>query len=426
MEYFLSAFWATLELIALHYFWNAFLEVKVSRKYYLISFATAWIFSVLFLNIGIADTYERAISFAMFITIAFVCYRGLLARKILVVMLFFVSGAVIDTAITYGTSAVLGISLSELVWRKATYTVAVTVGKLIIIFVAWIMCRIQRTWAHEPIRQKWLLLTVLFPAVSLGMLVLLFHSNRETEDLSFGSLCFSIMLTFANIAIIYLLNLMEKNAAETKLLALLKQQMDIQTNSILALERNYRAQRKVTHDHRNQIQTVYDLLLAGEYKAAQSYVRQLQGMQTTRIFTINSHHPIIDAVLNQKYQLAQENDIDLRIKVNDLSGVSIPTDSLVVLLSNVLDNAIEACLRLPDNRIIQCSIITTDSVYISVRNTSIPVEIKDNFIPTSKEPKEDHGYGLPHIDFILKQLHAEYVLSYEGGWFEFATEIPKN
>lgn len=426
MEYFLSALWAALELIALHYFWNAFLEVKVSRKRHFISFAAAWIFSVLFLSIGIADTYERAISFAMFITIAVVCYQGSLARKILVVILFFVSGSVIDSAIAYGTSAVLGISLSELVWRKATYAVVVTVGKLIVIFLAWIMCRFRRTWAHEPIRQRWLLLTVLFPAVSLGMLVFLFHSNRETEDLSLGSLCFSIMLAFANIAIIYLLNLMEKNAAETKWLALLKQQMDIQTNSILALERNYRAQRKVTHDHRNQIQTMYDLLLAGEYNAAQSYVQQLQGMQTTRIFTINSNHPIIDAVLNQKYQLAQEKDIDLRVSVNDLSGVSIPTDSLVVLLSNLLDNAIEACLRLPDNRVIQCNIISTDSVYISVRNTSIPVEIKDNFIPTSKEPKEDHGYGLPHIDFILKQLQAEYVLSYEDGWFEFATEIPQN
>ena len=59
-----------------------------------------------------------------------------------------------------------------------------------------------------------------------------------------------------------------------------------------------------------------------------------------------------------------------------------------------------------------------------MRNTSLPVEISDNFIPTSKEPKEDHGYGLPHIDYILKQLNAEYALSCEAGWFEFAAEIP--
>ncbi len=426
MEYVLSAFWAALELIALHFFWNAFLEINRSMKIYCITFSVAWVLSLLFLNIGIPDIYEQALSFTMFIALALICYRGSFVRKILFVVLFFALVAIVDTTIVYGISAVLGISLAELVWRKVTYAVAVSVGKLIIIFLAWILCRFRKVRAHEPIRQKLLLLIVLFPTVSLGMLAVVFHSNREMGDLSIGSVCFSIMLAFANIATIYLFDLMEKNASETKKLALLNQQMDIQTNSILSLEKNYRAQRKATHEHRNQIQTIHDLLLSGKYDAAKSYVQQLQGMQTTRIFTINSHHPIIDAIMNQKYQLAQEWDIDVCVTVNDLSGVSVPTDSLVVLLSNLLDNAIEACMHLPQNRIIQCSILYTDSLYISVRNTSFPVEIKDNFIPTTKEPKEDHGYGLPHIDFILNQLHAEYVLSYEDGWFEFATEIPRN
>lgn len=426
MEYVLSAFWAALELIALHFFWNAFLKIKRPRKEYFLTYVSSWVFTLIYLSIGLPDIFEQTISLIMLSAVAFICYRGSILRKILFVILFFICVAVVDTALVYGTSAVLGISLSELVWRKVTYVVAVTVGKFISIFLAWIVCRFRKVRAHEPIRQKLLLLIVLFPAVSLGMLAVVFHSNREMGDLSIGSLCFSIMLAFANIATIYLFDLMEKNASETKKLALLNQQMDIQTNGILSLEKNYRAQRKATHEHRNQIQTIHDLLLSGKYDAAKSYVQQLQGMQTTRIFTINSHHPIIDAVMNQKYQLAQESDIDVCVKVNDLSGVSVPTDSLVVLLSNLLDNAIEACMNLPQNRIIQCSILYTDSFYISVRNTSFPVEIKDNFIPTTKEPKEDHGYGLPHIDFILNQLHAEYVLSYEDGWFEFATEIPRS
>ena len=95
-----------------------------------------------------------------------------------------------------------------------------------------------------------------------------------------------------------------------------------------------------------------------------------------------------------------------------------------MLLSNLLDNAVEACLRYEGERIIQCSLLATDSLYISMRNTSVPVEIKNNYIPTSKEPKEDHGYGLAHVDLILKQMQAEYILSYENGWFEFASEIP--
>lgn len=424
MEYFLSAFWAALELVGLHFFWSAFLEVRCSKKCYWFTFFAAWVFTLIYLNIGIPDIYEQAFSIVMLTIVAIICYRGSIIRKLLLVVLFYVCGAVVDSAILYGICAVLGTSLAELVWLKLTYSVVSTAIKLVIIFLAWFLFRLRRLRSREHIRQKWLLLTIPFPVASLGMLAVAFHSNRESGDLSIGTLCFCVMLAIANIAIIYLFDLMEQSTAEAKKLALLNQQMDIQTSGIMALEKNYRAQRKATHEYRNQLQTIHDLLVAENKDAALSYIQQLQGMQTSRIFTVNSHHPIIDAVLNQKYLLAQEYNIDIQMRVSDLSQVKFTADHLVVLLSNLLDNAIEACLRLPDHRAIECSIIHSDSLYLSVRNTSLPVEISDNFIPTSKEPKEDHGYGLPHIDYILKQLNAEYALSYEAGWFEFAAEIP--
>lgn len=424
MEYFLSGFWSGLELIILFFFLGAFLEIRRSKNYCLLAFASAWISTLVYLNIGLPDVFEQAASVFTLAVIAFVCYRGTALRKILVVVLSYTLGAVTDSIILYGTCTVLGVSLSELIWRKMTYVVAATSGKLITIFLSWLLFRLCQMRTHESIRQKWLLLTIPFPVVSLAMLAVVFYSNRNIGDLSISTVFFSIMLAAANIAIIYLFGLMEKNTAAAKTFALLNQQMDIQTSSIMTLEKNYRAQRKATHEYRSQLQTIHDLLILDNKDAALSYIQQLQGMHTTRIFTVNSHHPIIDAVLNQKYQQAQEYNIDVQMQVNDLSCVSITADRLVVLLSNLLDNAIEACLRLPDHRAIECSMILTESLYLSVRNTSLPVEISDSFIPTSKEPKADHGYGLPHIDFILNQLNAEYALSYQEGWFEFATEIP--
>lgn len=424
MEYFLSALWSALELVALRLFWSSFLERKYSNKFCNLALLAAWFSSLIFLNIEILNPFEQILSFVMFIVISLICYRGSFFRKLLFVILFYISAAIIDTALVYGTSAVLVISLSELVWRKTTYSIVVTVGKLIIIFLVWIICRFRKRRVQQSVRPKWLLLTIPFPAISLGILATVFRQSREAGDLSIGALLFSIVLAFANIAIIYLFDLMEKTTNESQKMALLNHQMAIQTSGIIALEKNYRAQRKAIHEHRNQLQTIHDLLLTGNNDEALSLIQHLQGIQSTRIFTVNSRHPIIDAVLNQKYQLAQENGIDVQMQVSDLSCVKISADHLVVLLSNLLDNAIEACIKLPDHRTIECNMILSNSLYLSVRNTSLPVEINDNFIPTSKEPKQDHGYGLPHIDFILNQLHAEYALSYQGGWFEFATEIP--
>lgn len=272
MEYFLSALWAGIELIEIYFFWNAFLEVKCSKKICLCTFCSAWIFSLVFLNFGIPDTVEQIISFAMFIVISVFCYRGSLIRKILCVVLFYILGSLLDTALLYGTCAILGTNLSELVWQKLTYSLVVTISKLITIFLVWIICRFRKARANEPIRPKWLLLTALFPAVSLGMLAIVFHGNRDKGDLSIISLCFSVLLALANIAIIYLFDLMEKNTVEAKKNALLNQQMAIQTAGIMALEKNYRAQRKSTHEYRNQLQTIHDLLLVSKHDDALTYI----------------------------------------------------------------------------------------------------------------------------------------------------------
>lgn len=123
------------------------------------------------------------------------------------------------------------------------------------------------------------------------------------------------------------------------------------------------------------------------YETAHEYLDQLQGSRTGHLFTVNSHHPVIDVILNEKYQLATENNIKMHIKVNDLSKVSISTDAIVVLLSNLLDNAIEACQRIDRRGEILCSIVQEESLYISIRNTSDPVSIVNGMIVTSKLQK---------------------------------------
>lgn len=424
MEYLISAFWSLLELIFFHYFWNAFLEVKTTKKMYILSFAGAWFLPTIYTLIGLNSDYGQIMSYVIISLVCILNYRGSLLRRLLFIILPYIFGTIINTALLYGSSWLLGISVADLIWRKITYTFVVTIGKLITILLAWTVFHIRSRKKTESLQRKWLLLTLSFPVISFIVILTIYYEFRNQGDLSLGLVVINILLTLSNIAIVYLIQLMEKSASEAKKLALLNQQMEIQTSSILALEQNYRAQRKATHEFQNQLQTIRSLITSGDYSNAQEYIQQLQGTQSTRIFSVSSHHPIIDAVLNHKYQLANDNDIDVRIQVNDLSGVSIDTNHIVVLLSNLFDNAIEACLRYDGERLIHCSILASDSLYISIRNTSLPVEIKNNYIETSKEPREEHGYGLAHIDLILNHLHAEFIRSYSDGLFEFAAEIP--
>ncbi len=214
-----------------------------------------------------------------------------------------------------------------------------------------------------------------------------------------------------------------RNRKSDQDMLLLRQHMEMQQENMNALEQNYRMQRKTAHEFEHHIQVIRDLLARDEVAATREYVEQLKRSRSIMVYSVNSGHPVIDVILNQKYQTARENEIKMHIQVNDLSALNIPTDSLVVVLTNMLDNAIEACRRIDGYREIIGCILYNNGLYISIRNTSAPVQIVDGKIPTSKQDSLSHGFGLMSVTYVLDRLEADYTFGYEDGWFNFAVEI---
>lgn len=331
--------------------------------------------------------------------------------------------AAVQTVLMLAVCAALGLRMAQLLEQRLLLRVVCGFGFLLTVLISLLIQYLELPEAAQVNRKKWML-SILFPSASAVLLAVLIYVVRGVSEMMIAVAVFGGVLVIANVAILYLLQSMERQAKEEQERALLRQQMEIQTGSILSLEKSYRTQRRATHEFRNQLQTIHDLLARGAKDEALSYVEQLQGMQTGRVFAVNTHHPILDAVLNQKYQQAQEADTEIQFRVNNLSTLNMKADALVVLFSNLLDNAIEGCGRLPDGRTIHCSILLSDSLYISIRNTSPPVVIRGNEIPTTKEPKQDHGYGLSSVRRILDSIHGEYAFDYCDGWFQFVAEIP--
>ena len=88
---------------------------------------------------------------------------------------------------------------------------------------------------------------------------------------------------------------------------------------------------------------IESLLEAHEYDKASKYVRNISNTFIGEKNVINTNHVIINAILNTKYQEAISKNIVFVFKVNDLSKIVIKDEDLVVILANLLNNAIEAC-----------------------------------------------------------------------------------
>lgn len=425
MSYLISAFWMFLELYFLQFLLQAFFPMKTSKRTY---FAIVAISGCVAVSVTVFGFHQFAYTFfyiVFFTLIANYLYKGTCLQHAITIFIGISIAGTLDTLMLYGASALLGFSLEQLYTKKALYTVICSLPRLLLVFLGWFLKKIRKSISFDSIQIKWLLLSIMFPIVSFLMMMVVFDISKSSSDLSNGAILFSIILVIVNFSTIYLLEQLEQASKDAKESSLLRQEQQLQTEHILALEENYREQRKTAHDFRNQLQTIYDLLELNQPDKAKTYVRELQGMQPTRLFLSNSGHVIIDAILNRKSQIAKEQNIDLHIQMNSLTHVNIGTDMLIVLLSNLLDNAIEGCGRVSGERQIILELIAkSDMLWLSIKNTSIPVKVIDNTIPTSKKPKEDHGYGIPRVQHILNQLKAEYAFGYMDGWFTFAAEIP--
>ena len=426
MEYIISAVWIILELICFSTFCSAFLfktaNVRKSVVFNTIAFCVMYAFT----NIVFMAPLKQVVNIVAYICLSFCLYRGHWLKHMLIVILLFVFAAAIDTIMLYGASVVFGIGYDELVWKKLTYTTIVTVGKLIEVLIAYIVYYLRSSSQKQYIKGKWLGLLLLFPTVSLIVMIVLFCNFTLQDDMPIGAVLLCVVLGLTNIANVYLVRNMEHSAQKEQEMLLVNQQMEIQTQSFVELEKQYKSQRQAAHEHQRHLQTIHDLISSDEILAVQRYIEELRGKHATRLCAINSHHPIIDAVLNHKYQMAKECLIEMQVQVNDLSNVKMSANELVVLLSNILDNAIEACEKITEKRLIHCQILLNENLFISVRNTSLPVEIIDGVIQTSKPKKKDHGFGLIGIRHVLDKNQAEYTYHYDCGWFQFVAEIPNN
>ena len=253
----------------------------------------------------------------------------------------------------------------------------------------------------------------LFPGTSFVMLVLLLYmtTGKDASEMVIAAACGLIFA--ANVAVLYLLERMEQTVENQERVLALEQQLQFQAKNMEAASQLYTAQRHKVHDFRAHLNTLQGLLQNQEYDAAEQYLNSVSKEQTDRLFLVNSHHAILDALFNTKATEALQKGIDIDFELSDM----------VVLFSNLLDNAIEACEKIEGDRVIRVSAVLKQSFLFSVRNTALPVEIKNDTIQTTKPNANLHGFGLSNIKLILNKYHADFIMDYEDGWFQFTGEI---
>ena len=122
-------------------------------------------------------------------------------------------------------------------------------------------------------------------------------------------------------------------------------------------------QRHLTHDFTNQLNTIAGLLEQGDTASALDLIRSSSTEIHINTLVVNTGNPMIDTLLSQKYNEAQKKSIPVLFSLCDLSECPISSRDLLVLLGNLVDNAIEASEKMA-NPCIQIKLQRSDNDFV--------------------------------------------------------------
>lgn len=172
------------------------------------------------------------------------------------------------------------------------------------------------------------------------------------------------------------------------------------------VESMYTKMRGWRHDYRHHIQTLKVHASKGEMDEVQKYLDMLDDDLTNVEAVVRTGNRITDAILNSKLSLAREKQITVKAETNIPVQLSIPELDLCIVIGNLLDNAMEACMELPpDRRLIRIYMeMKGNYLYLALTNTAAGTKRK-HFRTTKGKGR---GLGLGRVDEVVKK-HGGYL-----------------
>lgn len=183
--------------------------------------------------------------------------------------------------------------------------------------------------------------------------------------------------------------------------------------------------RMLRHDMKNHITMMNGLYKSGKTEELGSYLKGLSdSFAETQSVNITGNE-IADAIISEKSALAEKNGTKL-VTEGSLKGLKSNAVTLCTVLSNLLDNAIEAAAVINTDRIIKLSAKRSDSFYyISISNPTAKSVAVSTDIPTSKHDSAHHGLGLKSVRSAVEKCGGTLELSCKKSrdGYEFTAEV---
>lgn len=370
------------------------------------------LFSLLFAT-DMAGTFGIAnetflISSCLLIEIAFstIFLKGNIFEKILISVINYVLVYFINLPVMSAISAITGIPMLQLqMSQNVERVVCLFITKILYFAVTQFILSFRKKEEYHFSRNEWIMILSAFMITLLiGISMYMITVGGKTTEYIYVAV--TLLISCLDAVIFIFLRKMNRTSQIEKERDIMEIQLQRQQDEMQHLQQQYEEISILRHDFRNGIDCLCGMIEQGDCSGALAYAKRFKERKVNTILSqVQCSSTMLNAVVNAKFNDAQSKGIDTSLRL----VVQIPHDlefDLSIMLSNLLDNAIEACEKNPSNAQILLTISEEAGYYrIVVRNTiAVSVLKKNQELKTEKANKKLHGWGLRSVtDLVSKR-----------------------
>ena len=282
----------------------------------------------------------------------------------------------------------------------------------------------------ETISSRVLKIPIIMFGVSLLVLHTIITSNlwlKENTKVN-TILCLLCICIFAiNIVMDWSINFISMNMQKQKEYELIQYQNELLVQSIENNQVVEEEWRRIRHDFNNHISCVDMLLQMGNIEKARNYIQKLTKLTEIQMMNVTKGNTIAEAVIHQKRLRAKQYNIEIE-EIGELPAeLEMEDVDLCALLSNGLDNAIEATSQIEDGekrKIIIKVIEREQHIELEISNP-----IKENIqtgkiLVTTKEDTKMHGIGMHSMNKTVEKYKGRLNWQCEDKEFTLRVVLP--
>ena len=350
-----------------------------------------------------------------------ILYKDDLRNKIIFTLIYFIILVISDIFVANTISIVLQKDIVEIITKNQSLRLIMFCGSKVIVFS---ILRItvyftDRDNLEIPIKYWYKIIST--GVISLIILMIICDMGFNIPKYSNKSIYFvatSMGILIINIIIYDTFIQLGRYFKKEQIYNIIDVKNEMMQDYYIAREESHEETRKLIHDFKNHLLCISFLIKDNNIVAVKDYVKSINEVSYSLDDLIRSGNNIVDAVLNQKLSYSEKLNIDLEVNATIEDKINIESIDLCAVLSNLIDNAIEASIKIDNenNRKIKVKINEyKDYLFISISNISKlnPLVGLERF-KTTKLDRKNHGLGIK----IVENVVGKYNGSIEYDWEE--------